>query len=74
MHIGTTLVVDTFAEAFRLRFTRLLVTAHDDHWLDAATRAACGYGTSVIGCDAEVGVERRCLNVRKNISITHRSR
>ncbi|MEI6657506.1 MAG: formylmethanofuran--tetrahydromethanopterin N-formyltransferase [Planctomycetota bacterium] len=59
MHIGTTLVVDTFAEAFRLRFTRLLVTAHDDHWLDAATRAACGYGTSVIGCDAEVGVERR---------------
>jgi len=59
MQIGTTLVVDTFAEAFRLRFTRLLVTAHDDHWLDAATRAACGYGTSVIGCDAEVGVERR---------------
>ncbi len=59
MHIGTTLVVDTFAEAFRLRFARLLVTAHDDHWLDAATRAACGYGTSVIGCDAEVGVERR---------------
>ena len=59
MHIGTTLVVDTFAEAFRLRFTRLLVTAHDDHWLDAAIRAACGYGTSVIGCDAEVGVERR---------------
>jgi len=59
MHIGTTLVVDTFAEAFRLRFARLLVTAHDDHWLDAAIRAACGYGTSVIGCDAEVGVERR---------------
>lgn len=59
MHIGTTLVVDTFAEAFRLRFARLLVTAHDDHWLDAAIRATCGYGTSVIGCDAEVGVERR---------------
>jgi formylmethanofuran--tetrahydromethanopterin N-formyltransferase len=36
-----------------------MVTAHDDHWLDAAIRAACGYGTSVIGCDAEVGVERR---------------
>ena len=59
MHIDTTLVVDTFAEAFRLRFARLLVTAHDDHWLDAAIRASCGYGTSVIGCDAEVGVERR---------------
>jgi formylmethanofuran--tetrahydromethanopterin N-formyltransferase len=59
VHIGPTLVVDTFAEAFRLRFARLVVTAHDAHWLDAAIRAACGYGTSVIGCDAEVGVERR---------------
>ena len=59
MHFGTTLVVDTFAEAFRLRFARLVVTAHDAHWLEAAIRAACGYGTSVIGCDAEVGVERR---------------
>lgn len=59
MFIGPTLVVDTFAEAFRLRFARLLVTAHDDHWLESAIRATCGYGTSVIGCDAEVGVERR---------------
>ena len=59
MHIGTTHILDTFAEAFRLRFARLLVTAYDGHWLDAAIRATCGYGTSVIGCDAEVGVERR---------------
>lgn len=59
VHIDSTWIVDTFAEAFRLRFTRLVVTAHDDHWLDAAVRAACGYGTSVIGCDAEIGVERR---------------
>lgn len=58
MLIGTTRIVDTFAEAFRLRYTRLIVTALDDHWLDAALRAACGYGTSVIGCDAEIGVER----------------
>ena len=57
MHIGSTRIVDTFAEAFRLRFARLIVTAHDRHWLDAAIRASCGYGTSVIGCDAEVGVE-----------------
>ncbi len=57
MHIGSTRIIDTFAEAFRLRFARLIVTAHDRHWLDAAIRASCGYGTSVIGCDAEVGVE-----------------
>ena len=34
-----------------------MVTAHDAHWLAAAVDSACGYGTSVIGCDAEAGVE-----------------
>lgn len=57
MLIGSTHIADTFAEAFRLRHVRLIVTAHDTHWLDAAVRATCGYGTSVIGCDAEIGVE-----------------
>ena len=57
MLIGSTQISDTFAEAFRLRYARLVVTAHDSHWLDAAVRAACGYGTSVIGCDAEAGLE-----------------
>ena len=58
MLIEGTRIVDTFAEAFRLRYARLVVTAADDHWLAAATTATCGYGTSVIGCDAEIGVER----------------
>jgi formylmethanofuran--tetrahydromethanopterin N-formyltransferase len=58
LDIGGTLIVDTFAEAFRLRYGRLIVTAHDRHWLMAAATAACGYGTSVLGCDAEVGVEQ----------------
>lgn len=58
MDIATTHIVDTFAEAFRLRYARLVVTAADGHWLEAAVRAACGYGTSVIGCDAEIAVER----------------
>ncbi len=57
MQLGKTQIVDTFAEAFRLRFTRLLVTAHNECWLRAACDAVCGYGTSVIGCDAEIGVE-----------------
>ena len=47
MLIGSTQIVDTFAEAFRLRTIRLVVTAHDDHWLDAALQAACGYGTKI---------------------------
>lgn len=58
MHVGDTLIVDTFAEAFRLRVARLVVTALDHHWVAAAVAAATGYGTSVIGCDAEAGLER----------------
>ena len=58
MNIGSTRIVATFAEAFRLRYARIVVTAADPHWLDAAVRAAAGYGTSVIGCDAEIGVEQ----------------
>jgi len=58
MQLGPTLILDAYAEAFRMRFARILVTAADDRWLDAALREFCGYGSSVIGCDAEVSVER----------------
>jgi formylmethanofuran--tetrahydromethanopterin N-formyltransferase len=58
MHLGQTLVVDTFAEAFRMRYARIIVTAADEFWLGAALQEFCGYGSSVIGCDAEVGVEQ----------------
>lgn len=58
MRLGPTLILDSFAEAFRMRYLRLVVTAHDDYWLDAALRESTGYGSSVIACDAEVGVER----------------
>ena len=59
MKLGPTQVDDTFAEAFRMRYARLIVTAIDEYWLDAAVRESTGYGASVIGCDAEAGVERR---------------
>lgn len=59
MQLGETLIEDTFAEGFGMRFTRLIVTAHDDYWLRAALHELTGYGSSVIACDAEVGVERR---------------
>lgn len=42
-----------------MRYARILVTAQDDFWLDAALRELCGYASSVIACDAEVAVERR---------------
>lgn len=37
---------------------RLIVTAIDERWAQVAAREVCGYGTSVIGCDAEAGIER----------------
>ncbi|MCG8450205.1 MAG: formylmethanofuran--tetrahydromethanopterin N-formyltransferase [Pirellulales bacterium] len=58
MQIGSTTILDTFAEAFRMRFVRLIVTAVDEYWLDIALREFTGYGASVIGCDAEIGVEQ----------------
>ncbi len=41
-----------------MRFTRLVITAHDDHWLQAALREATGFATSVIACDVEAALER----------------
>ncbi len=58
VNIGDTLIDDTFAEAFPMRYSRLVVTAHDEHWLDAAVREFTGYSASVIACDAETGVEQ----------------
>jgi len=58
LKIGSTWIEDTFAEAFGMRYTRLIVTAHDQHWLDAAVKEFTGYSASVIACDAETGVER----------------
>lgn len=59
MEIDGTLIDDTFAEAFGMRYTRLVITACDDYWLDAALRELTGYSSSVIACDAETGIERR---------------
>lgn len=52
-------IVDTFAEAFPMSAARLVVTAATPRWVEAAASAATGYAASVIGCDAEAGVERR---------------
>ena len=57
MQLGNTEILDTFAEAFDMRYVRLLVTAHDAYWLDAAVREFTGYSSSVIACDAETGIE-----------------
>ena len=51
-------VKDTFAEAFPMTATRLIVTAETAAWAAIAGQTTTGYATSVISCDAEAGVER----------------
>ena len=58
LHCGSVRVEDTFAEAFPMTATRLIVTACSPHWALVAARTFCGYATSVIGCDLETAVER----------------
>ena len=41
-----------------MKYSRIIVTAFNDRWLNSAVSAFCGYGSSVIGCDAEVGLEK----------------
>jgi formylmethanofuran--tetrahydromethanopterin N-formyltransferase len=48
---------DTFAEAFPMRATRLIITALDDQLAETAAREFCGNASSVIGCDTEAGIE-----------------
>ena len=49
---------DTFAEAFPMTAARLIVTAATPAWARTAGATATGYAASVIGCDAEAGIER----------------
>jgi formylmethanofuran--tetrahydromethanopterin N-formyltransferase len=49
---------ETFAEAFPMKATRLLITAHNPTWARHAAVSATGFATSVIGCGCEAGIER----------------
>ncbi len=52
------LIDDTFAEAFPMRATRVIVTAHNAIWAQHAVIAMTGFATSVIACGCEAGIER----------------
>jgi len=49
---------DSFAEAFPMKATRLLITAHNLTWARHAAVSATGFATSVIACGCEAGIER----------------
>lgn len=58
MNLNGTQVDETFAEAFPMKATRLLITAHNLVWARHAAVAATGFATSVIACGCEAGIER----------------
>ncbi len=58
LHINGTLIDDSFAEAFPMRGTRIVITAHNLSWARHAAVAASGFATSVIACGCEAGIER----------------
>ncbi len=49
---------DTFAEAFGMSGTGIIITADTLKWARIAATVATGFGTSVIGCGAECGIDK----------------
>ncbi len=58
MRIKNTEVVDTFAEAFKMWASRVIITAETGYWARAAAQSMTGFATSIIGCKCEAGIER----------------
>lgn len=48
---------DTFAEAFGMAATGIVVTADSARWAEIAAMSLTGFATSVIGCGVEAGID-----------------
>jgi len=58
MKVNGIAIDDTFAEAFGMSGTGVVITADSLRWARQAANVMSGFGTSVIGCGAEVGIDR----------------
>lgn len=58
MIVNGVAIDDTFAEAFGMKATRLVITADTPEWAMHAATAMTGFATSVIGCGCEAGIEQ----------------
>lgn len=58
MIINGVAIDDTFAEAFPMKATRVVITALNHRWAGHAAQAMTGFATSVIACGCEAGIER----------------
>ena len=55
---GGVAIDDTFAEAFDMRATALVITADSPKWANQAATTMTGFATSVIACGCEAGIDR----------------
>ncbi len=58
MHINGVQIDPTFAEAFPMKATRVIITAQNLKWAYHSAQAMTGFATSVIACGCEAGIER----------------
>jgi len=58
MIINGVQIDQTFAEAFPMRATRVIITAQNHKWAHISAQAFAGFATSVIACGCEAGIER----------------
>jgi formylmethanofuran--tetrahydromethanopterin N-formyltransferase len=52
---------DTFAEAFGMRATAVIITADTARWARQAALNMTGFATSVIGCGCEAGIDQELI-------------
>ncbi len=59
MIINGVTIDETFAEAFPMKATRVIITAHTAQWAWNSALSMTGFATSVIGCGCEADIERK---------------
>lgn len=57
MKLNGVSIADSFAEAFPMRATRVVITADTADWAMTAAESMTGFATSVIACGCEAGIE-----------------
>jgi len=62
MKLNSVEIENTFAEAFEMHYSRLLITARNKKLAFEAAREACGFATSIIACSAEAGIENKLFS------------
>lgn len=58
MNINGVMIDDTFAEAFPMKATRVIITAQNEKWALISAQEMTGFAISVIACGCEASIER----------------